>query len=161
LILSITGAVRVLLVKVFVDDIVGTTTPSTEITPAEDLAIVVSVACPNSIVPTPSAVEVEAVMPLTGRPVQFVNVPEDGVPRTGAVSVGLVRVLFVNVSVVARPTKVSVEVGRVKVPVLVIVEITGEVRVLLVNVSEPARVARVPVVGRVTLVFALVVKPNV
>jgi hypothetical protein len=82
-------------------------------------------------------------------------------PNVGVVIVGLVKVLFVNVSVVARPTKVSVEVGRVKVPVLVIVEITGDVRVLLVNVSEPARVARVPVVGRVTLVFALVVKPNV
>jgi hypothetical protein len=34
---------------------------------------------------------------------------------TGVVSVGLVRVLFVNVSVVARPTKVSVAAGRVSV----------------------------------------------
>ena len=31
---------------------------------------------------------------------------------------GLVRVLLVSVSVVARPTKVSVEVGSVRVPVL-------------------------------------------
>ena len=31
---------------------------------------------------------------------------------------GLVSVLFVRVSVVALPTRVSVEVGRVKVPVL-------------------------------------------
>ena len=43
-------------------------------------------------------------------------------------------VLLVRVSVVARPTKVSVLVGRVKVPVLTIVEMTGAVNVLLVNV---------------------------
>jgi hypothetical protein len=38
------------------------------------------------------------------------------------------------VSVVARPAKVSVEVGRVRVPVLLIDEITGLVKVLLVSV---------------------------
>lgn len=48
--------------------------------------------------------------------------------------VGLVNVLFVNVSVVARPTKVSVEVGRVSVPVLLIVLNIGDVSVLLVKV---------------------------
>jgi hypothetical protein len=69
--------------------------------------------------------------------------------------------LFVRVSVVARPTNVSVEVGRVRVPVLLIVLIIGLVKVLLVNVSVPARVANVPVVGSVTEVFALVVKPRV
>ena len=66
-----------------------------------------------------------------------------------------VIVLLVSVSVVARPTNVSVEVGNVKVPVLTIVAITGAVKVLFVNVSAPARVARVPVVGRVTLVAAV------
>ena len=45
--------------------------------------------------------------------------------------------LFVRVSVVARPTKVSVELGIVTVPVLVIVEITGLVKVLFVRVSVP------------------------
>ena len=44
-------------------------------------------------------------------------------------------VLFVNVSVVALPTKVSVDVGKVKVPEFEIVEITGLVKVLFVNVS--------------------------
>ena len=39
--------------------------------------------------------------------------------------------------------------------------IVGEVKVLLVNVSEPANVARVPVVGRVTEVLAVVVTPSV
>ena len=39
------------------------------------------------------------------------------------------RVLFDKVSVVARPTKVSVDVGSVNVPVLEIVEITGDVSV--------------------------------
>ena len=43
------------------------------------------------------------------------------------------NVLFVNVSVVARPTKVSVDVGSVNVPVLVIVAITGEAE----NVATP------------------------
>jgi len=68
-----------------------------------------------------------------------------------------VIVLLVSVSVVARPTKVSVEVGSVNVPLLTIVAITGEVKVLLVNVSVPASVARVPVTGSVNVVLAVVV----
>jgi hypothetical protein len=48
-----------------------------------------------------------------GRPVALVSVPLAGVPRTGAVIVGLVSVLFVSVSVVARPTRVSVASGKV------------------------------------------------
>jgi len=64
--------------------------------------------------------------------------------------VGLVRVLFVSVSVVARPTKVSVEVGSVRVPVLEMLEMTGLVRVLFVSVSVVALPTRVSVeVGRV------------
>ena len=50
-------------------------------------------------------------------------------------------VLFVNVSVVALPTKVSVAVGKVTVPELLMVLITGAVKVLLVNVCDPANVA--------------------
>ena len=42
--------------------------------------------------------------------------------------------LFVNISVVAFPTNVSVEVGNVNVPILTIVDITGDVNVLFVNV---------------------------
>ena len=68
------------------------------------------------------------------------------------VSVGAVSVLFVSVSVVSLPTKVSVDVGKVSVPVLLIVEIIGAVSVLFVSVSVPSRVASVPVVGRVMLV---------
>ena len=49
-------------------------------------------------------------------------------------------VLLVSVSVVARPTKVSVEVGKVSVPVLLMLDITGVVRVLFVKVCEPVRV---------------------
>src|SRR5210317_2214598 len=52
-------------------------------------------------------------------------------------------VLFVSVSVVSLPTKVSVDVGNVIVPVLLIVEITGDVNVLFVNVCEPVNVATV------------------
>ena len=68
---------------------------------------------------------------------------------------GNVNVLLDKVSVVARPTIVSVLVGSVKVPVLTIVPITGLVSVLLVNVSVPSNVASVPVVGTLTLVAPL------
>ena len=51
--------------------------------------------------------------------------------------------LFVSVSVVARPTSVSVLVGRVKTPVLLICAITGVVSVLLVSVWVPVRVTTV------------------
>jgi len=50
-------------------------------------------------------------------------------------------VLFVKVSVVALPTKVSVAVGKVTVPVLLIEEITGVVKVLFVNVCAVVRSA--------------------
>ena len=59
-------------------------------------------------------------------------------------------VLFVNVSVVALPTKVSVLVGRVNVPLLTIVEITGEVNVLFVNICVPVSVATVESMAMVT-----------
>ena len=67
-------------------------------------------------------------------------------------------VLFVSVSVVALPTKVSVEVGKVNVPVLTIVAITGLVKVLLVSVSVVARPTKVSVeVGSVRVpVFTMV-----
>jgi hypothetical protein len=84
--------------------------------------------------------------------VQEVRLPDAGVPSTGAVSVGEVRVLLVSVSVVARPTNVSVLVGSVNAPVLLILEIIGEVSVLLVSVSVPAKVTKVPVVGNVMFV---------
>ena len=44
---------------------------------------------------------------------------------------------------VALPIKVSVEVGSVKVPVLLIELIIGEVKVLLVNVCDPVNVTTV------------------
>ena len=65
------------------------------------------------------------------------------------VMTGLVSVLLDKVSVVARPTNVSVVVGKVKVPVLTIVPIRGAVRVLLVRVSVAASVTITPVVGKV------------
>jgi hypothetical protein len=108
----------------------------------------------------PLATDKVPVVPATiGKPVQLVNVPEVGVPRTGVTKVGdvantkapdpvssvtaaaicadvawsvlLVRliVLLVSVSVVALPTNVSVEVGNVRVPVLTIELITGVVSV--------------------------------
>jgi len=50
--------------------------------------------------------------------------------------------LLVNVSVVALPTKVSVDVGKVNVPVFEILEMIGVVNVLFVSVSEPANEAK-------------------
>lgn len=73
---------------------------------------------------------------------------------TGVLMAGEVRVLLVRVSVVARPTRVSVDVGSVRVPVLEMVLIMGAVSVLLVSVSAPARVATVPDVGKVRDVVA-------
>lgn len=72
--------------------------------------------------------------------VQEDNVPLDGVPSTGVVSVGEVNVLLVSVSVVALPTNVSVLVGSVNVPVLLMLEIIGAVKVLFVRVSVPVGV---------------------
>ena len=57
--------------------------PSIVITQAEERAIVVSLACPSSIEPTPRAVTVVATIPATGSPVQLVRVPEVGVQSTG------------------------------------------------------------------------------
>jgi len=77
----ITGLVSVLLVSVSVLDIVGTFTHSTDILPADTLAIVVSLACPNSILPTPIAVDVDAVNHDIGSEVQLVSVQLLGVPN--------------------------------------------------------------------------------
>jgi len=87
---------------------------------------------------------VKATVPvLVGR----VKVPE----LTMVAMTGDVKVLFVNVSVVALPTRVSVEVGKVKVPVLLILEIIGDVKVLLVRVSVVVLPTRVSVAtGRVS-----------
>ena len=57
---------------------------------------------------------------------------------------------------VALPTKVSVDVGKVSVPVLLIVDITGDVRVLLVNVSVVALPIRVSVASGKVNVLAVV-----
>jgi hypothetical protein len=51
-------------------------------------------------------------------------------------------VLLVSVSVVALPTKVSVPVGNVIVPVLLMLEMIGVVRVLLVRVCVPVSETR-------------------
>ena len=67
-----------------------------------DVGVARNVATPVARPATPVAI---------GSPVQLLRVPEAGVPRIGAVSV-----LFDNVSVVARPTSVSVAAGNVSVP---------------------------------------------
>src|SRR3989338_11328258 len=66
------------------------------------------------------------------------------------------KVLLVKVSVVARPTKVSVAVGSVSVPVFEIVPITGAVKVLFVRVSVVARPTRVSVASGSVRVLAVV-----
>ena len=76
----------------------------------------------------------------------------------GFVRTGVVSVLFVSVSVVARPTRVSVDVGSVSVPVFEMVAMIGVVNVLFVSVSVVARPTNVSVeVGKVNVpVFEIV-----
>ena len=82
-------------------------------------------------------------------------VPLTLVFKTGVVKTALVNVLLVNVSVVALPTNVSVEVGKVIVPEFVIEDITGAVNVLLVNVSVVALPTNVSVaLGKVIVLSA-------
>ena len=68
---------------------------------------------------------------------------------TVPVNVGAVKVLLVSVSVVALPIKVSVDVGRVIVPVLVIDEIVGVVKVkpAIVVTVVPEGIDVEPIVG--------------
>ena len=64
------GSVRVLLVRVFVEEMLGITTPSTANTPAALLESVVSLALPSSIVVTEVVVPVSEVK----LPVVYVDV---------------------------------------------------------------------------------------
>jgi hypothetical protein len=59
-------------------------------------------------------------------------------------------VLLVSVSVVFLPTRVSVEVGSVRRPVLLIDDITGVVSVLFVSVCDPVKVTTVLSIAIVT-----------
>ena len=70
--------------------------------------------------------------PATGNPVQLVSVPDVGVPNTGAVIVGAVKVLFVNTSDVALPIRVSVATGNVSTEVP---DIAGADKVIVPLVS--------------------------
>ena len=85
------------------------------------------------------------------------NCPETSLPkRTVSVLFAPFIVLLVKVSVVSLPTKVSVEVGKVNVPVLLILDIIGKVSVLLVKVSVVSLRTTVPVAfGRVIVLAAV------
>ena len=78
---------------------------------------------------------------------------------TFSLTFGLVKVLFVKVSVVALPTKVSVAVGIVNVvePFGFNEAMTGVVSVLLVNVSVDVSVTIEPSVAIDTLLSVTVV----
>jgi hypothetical protein len=81
-----------------------------------------------------------------------VATPKIGVTQVGEFKVGEVKVLLVKVSVVVLPTNVSVVVGKVSVPVFVIVEITGAVKILFVRVSVVVLATSVSVTaGRVNV----------
>lgn len=113
-----------------------------------------------------------------GNPVQLVKVPEEGVPKTGVTSVGLVDNTVlpdpvevvtpvpplatgkVPVTPVVRGSPVQlVKVPEEGVPRTGVVSVglfsVGLVSVLLVSVSVPANVDNVPVVGKVTEVKAV------
>jgi hypothetical protein len=61
-------------------------------------------------------------------------------PNAGVVRVGLVRVLFVSVSVVARPTRVSVAAGNVRV----VVPAVAVANNVVVPEVDPVKIADVP-----------------
>ena len=63
--------------------------------------------------------------------------------------VGLVKVLFVSVSVVALPTNVSVDVGSVSVPGVTNLFNDWLVSVLFVSVCDPVNVATVESMAKV------------
>ena len=74
-------------------------------------------------------------------PIVTVELVSAAFPMLVSVLVDPLIDLFVSVSVVARPTNVSVLVGNVSVPVLDIVEMIGFVSVLFVSVCVPVSVA--------------------
>ena len=74
-------------------------------------------------------------------PIVTVELVNAAFPMLVSVLVDPLIDLFVNVSVVARPTNVSVLVGKVNVPVLDMVEMMGLVSVLFVSVWVPVNVA--------------------
>jgi hypothetical protein len=76
--------------------------------PVVDAVIEVNAPVVGVVAPTVPLMLIEAV------PVRLVTTPEAGVPNAGVVKTGLVNVLFVSVSVVARPTRVSVAAGSVR-----------------------------------------------
>ncbi len=94
-------------------------------------------------------------VPFCAAVVSNINLVAPSIALTICVLVSI-RFLFDNVSVVARPTRVSVAVGNVSVPVLLIAEMIGLVSVLFVNVSVVARPTRVSVaLGRVSTLFTV------
>ena len=101
----------------------------------------------GAVASTTLPVPVDVVVPVPPRATG--NVPNVIAPA----SIELVAapiVLLVRVSVVSLPTSLSVDVGRVRVPVLTIVAIMGAVSVLLVRISTVAFPTKVSVVvGRV------------
>ena len=89
----------------------------------------------------------------TGVPLSvMLELVKDALPILVKVLLAPLIVLFVRVSVVALPTKVSVAVGTVTVPVLEMLEITGAVKVLLVKVWLPVSVATVESIAIVPVV---------
>jgi len=94
-------------------------------------------------------------------PIVTVELVRAELPMLVKVFVDPLMDLFVNVSVVALPTKVSVLVGSVNVPVFVMVEITGLVNVLLVSVCVPNTVTTTDVSMAIVTALAPVYEPPV
>jgi len=148
-----TGDVKVLFVNVVVEDAV-TTVLSTAIVILSP-EIVVSIPVPPSIF-NDSPKLIVVVDELSSTKV-IDELSKDELAMFDIVLLEPLIVLFVNVSVVALATKVSVAVGNVIVPELEIDEIIGVVKVLFVNVSVVALPTKVSVeVGKVNVPVLLI-----
>lgn len=107
-----TGAVKVGDVSVLLDSVWESDVPTMAPVGASTLVnapVPLAMTTPAVSVATPVPPFATGRIPVTpvvsGKPVQLVSVPDDGVPRTGAVKVGDVSVLLVSVWVAVVPTR--------------------------------------------------------
>ena len=111
----------------------------------------------------PKKVATPVPKPLTpveiGKPVPFVSVIKDGIPKAGVVKVGLLDKTTLPVPVELVTPVPPFAIGSVPVTPAVsetlLIVLSAPLMVLFVSVSVPVKVASVPEVGNVTAVVAV------